>query len=132
MRVPGHEKLTRYISNHRLYDKDPKKNPKKPKYRAFIPQSKSPEEISVYRISSLEDSEIWKIGTEHVSSKIIARADFGADVVDEYNLEVVADTQVHELHANIQPIPLDKEDRDVILRALALASKLVFRPPEDT
>ncbi len=132
MNVPRCEKLTRFINDDELYYK----KTLKVKYRAFIPQSKSPEEISVYRISSLieEDSKVWEIGKKYVKGprEIIARVDFLADVVYEHNLEVVADTQVHELHANIQPIPLNKEDRDVILRALALASKLVFRPPEDS
>ena len=132
MKVPRDEKLTHFINDDRLYYK----TTLKVKPRAFIPQSKSPEEISVYRISSLieEDSKVWEIGKKYVKGprEIIARADFLADVVYDNNLEVVEDTQVHELHANIKPIPLDKEDRDVILRALALASKLVFRPPEDT
>ena len=68
--------------------------------------------------------------------EIIARADFMADVVYKFNhkygLEVVADTQVHKLHANIKPLPLDKDDRDEILRELALASKLEIMPIEDT
>lgn len=132
MSVPGHELLTHFINDDDNYYK----KTLKVKYRAFIPQSKSPGEISVYRISSLieEDSKVWEIGKKYVKGprEIIARADFLADIVYEHNLEVVPDTQVHELHANIKPIPLDKENRDVILRTLALASKLVFRPPEDT
>ena len=134
MNVPRHEKLTHFINDEDNFYSDNITV----KYRAFIPQSKSPQEISVYRISSLigEESKVWEIGKNYVEKeaprKIIARADFFAYVVYEHDLEVVENTQVHELHANIQPIPLDREDRDVILRALALASKLVFRPPEDT
>lgn len=132
MNVPGHEKLTRFISD----DKHFSKQNKTVKYRAFIPQKRSPQELSVYRISSLteEDSKVWEIGKEYVQGprEIIARADFLADVVYENNLEVVADTQVHELHANIKPLPLKREDRDEILRELALASDLVIMPPEDT
>ena len=81
-----------------------------------------------------KDSKVWKIGKEYVQGtrKIIARADFLADVVYENNLEVVAHTQVHELHANIKPLPLDRADRDEILRELALASDLEIMPPEDT
>ena len=130
MNVPRHEKLTRYISDDKHFSKENKRVT----YRAFIPQKRSPQELSVYRISSLteDDSKVWKIGKEHVSSKIIARADFLADVVYEHNLEVVAETQVYELHANIKPLPLEREDRDEILRALALASDLEIMPPEDT
>ena len=132
MKVPRDEKLTHFINDDKLYYK----KTKKVKYRAFIPQSKSPEEISVYRISSLieEDSKVWEIGKKYVKGprEIIARADFLANIVYENNLKVIAETQVHELHANIKPLPLEKEDRDVILRALALASGSVIMLPEDT
>ncbi|MCE2400353.1 hypothetical protein J4G08_05635 [Candidatus Poribacteria bacterium] len=50
------------------------------------------------------------------------------EIVYENNLIVIADTQVHELHANIMPLPIDKVDRDEILRELALASELVPIP----
>ena len=132
MNVPRCEKLTRYISDDKHFSKENKRV----KYRAFIPQKRSPQELSVYRISSLidEDSKIWELGKEHVQGQheIIARADFWADVVYKNNLEVIAATQVHELHANIKPLPLERADRDEILRDLALASELVIMPPEDT
>ena len=136
MKVSRDEKLTHFINDRDDYYKDTLK----PKYRAFIPQTKSPEEISVYRISSLigEDSKVWEIGKKYVKGprEIIARADFMADVVCKFNhkygLEVVPDTRDHELHANIKPIPLNKEDRDVILRELALASGKIIMRPEDT
>ena len=132
MNVPRNEKLTRFISAKSGFSV---KN-KTVSYRAFIPPKKNPQEISVYRISSLteEESKVWEIGREYVQgeSQIKARADFLADVVYENNLEVIADPQVHELHANIKPVPVNKEDRDEILRELALASELVIIPPEDT
>ena len=102
------------------------------KYGAFIPPSKS-EEISVYRISSLSDSEVWEIGREYVETKdrrIKARADFLAEHVYKNNLEVIPDTQPHELHANITPFPADKKARQNIARKLALVSELVILPIE--
>ena len=102
------------------------------KYGAFIPPSKS-EEISVYRISSLSDREIWEIGREYVETKdrrIKARADFLAARVYENNLEVIPDTQPHELHANITPFPTDRSARQNIARKLALVSELVILPTE--
>lgn len=104
------------------------------KYGAFIPPKKSPGEISVYRTSSLTESEVWAIGEEYVKRgdrTIKARADLSAgDVydIDFINLEVIPDTQPHELHANIVPIPIDREDRDEVLRELACLSKLVIAP----
>ncbi len=126
MNVSPDEKLTRFISSKKNFSI----KKKTVSYRAFIPQKKSPQEISVYRISTLTEDEnkVWEIGREYVQGeqKIKARADFLAKVVYENDLIVIADTQVHELHANILPLPIDKEDRDEILRELALASELVL------
>lgn len=104
------------------------------KYGAFIPQKSSPKEISVYRTSSLTEIQVWAIGEKYVkrgNRTIKARADLSAgDVydIDFINLEVIPDTQPHELHANIVPIPIDREDRDEVLRELACLSKLVIAP----
>lgn len=130
MNVPPDEKLTRFISSKSGLTN----GKKKVSYRAFIPPKKSPQEISVYRISTLieDENKVWEIGREYVQGeqKIKARADFLAKVVYENNLIVLADTQVHELHANIMHLPINREDRDEILRELALASELVLIPPE--
>ena len=132
MNVSRDEKLTRFISSKRNFSVENKTV----SYRAFIPQKSRPQELSVYRISSLtdEESKVWEIGREYVQGEntIKARADFGVCVVYENNLKVIAETQVHELHANIKPIPVKREDRDEILRDLAIASELVIIPPEDT
>ena len=130
MNVPPDEKLTRFISSKKNFSIEKKTV----SYRAFIPQKKSPQDISVYRISTLTENEgkVWKIGREYVQgeNEIKARADFLAQVVYENNLIVIADTQVHKLHANIMPLPINREDRDEILRELALSSELVLTPPE--
>ncbi len=126
MHVPPDEKLARFISSKKNFSIEKKTV----SYRAFIPQKKSPQDISVYRISTLieDENKIWEIGRKYVQgeNEIKVRADFLAEVVYENNLIVVADTQVHELHANIMPLPINREDRDEILRELALASELVL------
>ena len=128
MNVPPNEKLTRFISSKSGFSIQKKEV----SYRAFIPPRKNPQEISVYRIDTLTENEAWEIGREYVQGEntIKARADFLAKVVYENNLRVVEDKRVHELHANIRSLPLDKEDRDEILRELALASELVLIPSE--
>lgn len=130
MNVPPDEKLTRFISSKSGFSIAKKEV----SYRAFIPPKKNPQELSVYRISTLieDENKIWEIGREYVQGEqtIKARADFLAEVVYENNLKVVADTQVHKLHANIMSLPTNREDRDGILRELALASKLVPIPTE--
>ena len=128
MNVPPDEKLTRFISSKNGFSIAKKIV----SYRAFVPPKKNPQEISVYRISTLTENKIWEIGREYVQgeNEIKARADFLAEVVYENGFIVSADMQVHELHANIMPLPINKEDRDEILRELALASELVLIPPE--
>ena len=91
MNVPPDEKLTRFISSKSGFSIAKKEV----SYRAFIPPKKNPQELSVYRISTLieDENKIWEIGREYVQGEqtIKARADFLAEVVYENNLKVVAD-----------------------------------------
>ncbi len=130
MNVPPAERLTRFIFSKSHFSVENKKV----KFQAFIPPSNS-EDLSVYRISGLSDSEVWAIGREYVQRKerlIKARADFLAEVVEvayENHLTVIPDTAPHKRHANITPFPADKIARNRIARKLALASQLVIMPP---
>ena len=135
MNVPPDEKLTYFISSRTGFSIEKREV----KARAFSPSKKSPNELSVYCISSLTENEVWEIGKRYVEGKIKikARADFPASIFyenqffQEKNIKVLSAPHPHELHANITPIPVDKEDRDEIFRELALISELVVRP-EDT
>ena len=126
MNVPPDEKLTRFIfskSHFSIVNKTVK-------FKAFIPPSNSAD-ISVYRIASLSDSEVWAIGRKYVEiggRRLKARADFLAEQVYGNHLEVIPDAQPHARHANITPFPADRRTRDRIARKLALASKLVIMP----
>ena len=129
MHVARGETLT-----HFLYSKEFSPQSGTIRYRAFTPPKTSPEQISVYCISSLSEDEIWEIARKYVQGqrKIEARADFLSDVVyDQDNLKVIFDPNPHELHANITPIPIDREERDEILREFAKTSKLEIMPPEE-
>ena len=132
MDIRRDERLTRFIFSKKSGFSTERREVK---YGAFIPPQKtSPEEISVYRTSSLTETEVWEIGREYVKRgdrTIKARADLLAgDVydIDFINLNVTPDTQPHELHANIVPIPIDREDRNEVLRELARISTLVMAP----
>ena len=127
MNFSGGEKLTRFIFSRRHFSKEKKIV----KYAAFVPPPDS-EDLSVFRISSLSDSDVWTIGQEYVQGErtLRARADLSAEVVYENHLTVIPDTTPHALHANITPFPADKNARDRIARNLALASELVIMPPE--
>ncbi|MCE2441242.1 MAG: hypothetical protein J4F39_17695 [Candidatus Latescibacteria bacterium] len=122
---PG-EKLARFI----FYNRQFSVMNRVVKFGAFIPPSNS-DQISVYRISTLADGEVWAIGREYVETekrRIKARADFLAQQVYENDLNVIPDTQPHELHANITPFPANKSERQSIARKLALLSDLVLMP----
>ena len=127
MNVPHDEKLARFIFSKKHFASE--KNIVK--YGAFIPDSNS-EDLSVFHISGLSESEVWCIGRRHVQGtrRLKARADFCAKFVYENNLKVILDRVGHERHANVTPIPLDKRARDRFARKLALASQLVIMPTE--
>lgn len=132
MNISPDEKLTYFISSKSGYAR----TKKEVKARAFVPTKKGPNELSVYRISSLTENQIWEIGRIYVQDKITikARADFSARIFYENqffcerNIKVIPAPHPHELHANITPIPPDIEDRDEIFRELALFCDLVMRP----
>ena len=130
MNVRPDERLTRFIFSKQHFSVVNQRV----KYAALIPPKKSPEEISVYRTSSLTESQVWEIGREYVKRgdrTIKARADLLAgDVyeIDFIDLKVIPDTRPHHLHANIVPIPVVREDRDEVLKELACVSTLVMAP----
>lgn len=132
MNISPDEKLTYFISSRSGFA--PTK--KEVKARAFYPTKESPNELSVYRISSLTENQVWEIGKEYVERniRIKARADFSASIFYENqfflerNIKVIPDPHPHELHANITPIPTIIEDRDEIFDELALLCELVVRP----
>lgn len=136
MSVPSDEKLTYYINSKSGFSKERMEV----SYRAFYPTKKRPTELSVYRISTLiaNEDKIWEIGRKYVEGnrKIKARADFSASIFYENdfflkrNIKVISTPNSHELHADIIPIPINKEDRDELFRVLAPLCELVIRPED--
>lgn len=132
MNISPDEKLTYFINSKSGFAR----TKSEVKARAFVPTKESPNELSVYRISSLTESQIWEIGRIYVERKIKikARADFPVSIFYENqlfcekNIKVIPAPQPHELHANITPIPTNIEDRDEIFRELALFCELVMLP----
>lgn len=134
MSIPPDEKLTYFISAKTGFSIENKEV----KSRAFRPTKKSPNELSVYRISSLSENQVWEIGKKYVEDKIKikARADFPVSIFYENHLFREKDIKVtsapysHELHANITPIPVNKEDQKEIFDELVLFCELVVRPTD--
>ncbi|RKU31384.1 hypothetical protein C6497_02505 [Candidatus Poribacteria bacterium] len=128
MNISSGEKLTRFIrfSNQFSQVKG------EVRYRAIIPPKNS-ENLSVFQISlptELSDSEVWKIGFDHVQRggiPIKARAELFVRDVTACNLKVILD-EPPPRHANITPFPADNRARQSIARKLASVSKLVVLP----
>lgn len=119
--VSPEENLTRYIlqkSHFSILHK-------KVKYAAFMPLPHG--ETSVFRISNLSDSEIWKIGDIEVAQKrggpLLGRADISVFQVLNKNLKVVPDN-IPPRHANIIGWPEEKSEQKLIAMELAENAQL--------
>ncbi len=123
--VSEQEKLSRFIFSRSHFS--PTKG--EVKFGAFIPP-KGSKDLSVYRISTLDDEAIWEIGLTEVqrAQGLKARADLLAKVVFDIGLEVVPETSTHALHANITPWSDDEVERKSLATELALKSRLVIFP----
>ena len=84
MNISPDEKLTYFINSKSGFAR----TKKEVKARAFVPTKESPNELSVYRISSLTESQVWEIGRTYVERKIKikARADFSVSIFYENQL----------------------------------------------
>lgn len=118
--------LARFIFSRQHYS--PQKNAVK--YGAFLPVRNSETsilEVSVFRISSLQDDEIWRIGEREVAQKsgrtLRARADITVSGVQDKQLRVDLD-DVPLRHVNITGWPEEKSEQISIAINLAADSLL--------
>lgn len=88
------------------------------RYSAFIP----PEDkrLSVFRISGLQEAEIWGIGEGLRQQQLQGRADIKAEIAIEIGFGIEAD-DIPPRHANIIGWP--DEASEVKLKAMELAEK---------
>ncbi|MDP2168139.1 MAG: hypothetical protein Q8J64_07400 [Thermodesulfovibrionales bacterium] len=116
--VAPHETLARYIySKHHYRSSD-----HTVKYAAFVPP-KDNRRLSIFRISSLPENEIWAIGKNLRQQSLLGRADIKALDVFQIGLSIDPDnTPPH--HANITDWP--SEDSAIKLKAIELAEKARF------
>ena len=123
-RVKSEEPLARYIlekSYHRSSD-----NTVKP-HAFMLPTGK--DEISVFRIISLSETDIWQIGITYVSEKrgmpLLGGAELIANDVTSLGLDVKPDPVPHPRHANITGFPRgDSEKTRMFAVELAARSTL--------
>lgn len=122
--IDPNEEITRYIfeKTHFASSKG------RVKYSAFLPKKRK---TSVFRISKLEEQEIWDIGIEYVSKErnipLLARGDIFVSVVLNNSLSVAPDTEKHAKHANIIDWPDNKGDQMLIAKQLEPKAKLKLR-----
>lgn len=123
------EWLTRYILSDRYYSA----STNTVKYRAFMP-IRNPDtsvlETSVYRISSLEDHEIWSIGetveSQRPGRRLHGRADVILSAVIDQDLNVDPDDSPSR-HANIRGWPEEQSKQRLIALKVAAESQLRLR-----
>lgn len=120
--IPQSEQLTRYILHKSNYSP----TIGRVKYNTFMPDKNS--ETSVYRIASLDTTEIWNIGKNFVSKKrerpLLGRADILTSDVLAVRLNVQPDPKPHPLHANIIGWPEEQSERKLIAIELAANAQL--------
>jgi hypothetical protein len=122
--IDSNERITRYIFERTHFAP----STGRVKYSAFLPKKRK---TSVYRISKLEEQEIWDIGIEYVSKErnmpLLARGDILAAVVLDNSLGIVPDTAKHPKHANIIDWPDNKEEQMLIAKQLEPHAKLILK-----
>jgi len=117
------ETLARYIT-------DPKQirpSDNTIRHYAFMPP-KVTKRLSVYYVSNITETEIWKIGNDYVApsrGKIIARADLNSRVVYETELSVDLTGKPHPRHADI--VGWSEEPGKTKLQAMKLAGAAISR-----
>ena len=126
------ESVTRFTFSNSQIDF----NKNKLKYTAFIPPKQYPNEISVFRNSTLTEDETWGIGSKLVEMRekpLLGRGDLLVSEIIQIksesmgNLKVEKETSSHELHANIMNIPTNKPERKLVALKLSEISNLVVR-----
>ena len=116
------ETLTRFImqKNHVPADASLKHNP-------FMPPPTG--RLSIYAISSVDETEIWSIGVTHVAAvrekPLHGRADFNSRGVYDLGLKIEMVPDPHPLHAEI--VGWDPASTETRLIALKLAAQATFR-----
>jgi hypothetical protein len=108
------ETLARYIYSRNHY----RSSDHTVKHSAFIPPKDK--RLSIFRISSLSESEIWSIGGTLRAQSLLGRADIKALSIWETGLSIDPD-DTPPRHANIVGWP--NEDSAIMLKAIELAEK---------
>jgi len=117
------ELISRYIFNKKYFKK--KHGKATIFYSAFLPLAKD-NKTSVFRISNLNEDEIWDIGKNHVGKyrkeSLKARADIDLiKILDagDKELSIIEEKSTHDLHADLVRWPSEKDKQLAIALDIA-------------
>lgn len=120
--VSADENITRFI-NQKAYFRS---NDGTVRHNAFMPNHDG--EVSVYRISGIDDSEVYAIGTEYFAEitgkPLMGRADIIVSEVFKHDLRVQSHQDPHPRHANICGYPDEKPEQKLVAIELAAEAQL--------
>ena len=120
--VSAEENITRFI-NQKTYFRS---SDGTVRHNAFIPSPSG--EVSVYRTTGINDSEIYQIGNEFFADitgkPLMGRADIVASEIAKRELRIEPDEEPHPRHANICGYPDEKSRQKLI--AVELAAEAVL------
>lgn len=122
MIIGSNERLSRFLFDKKHFAT----SEYRVKHTAFMPPNTL--RVSVYRSSTMNESEVWTIGDQFVApargKQVLGRADLSAAHVVEASLSVEPETTPHPLHADLTGWTADRLQQRVT--ALKLASKAVL------
>lgn len=106
----------------------------KVKYKAFMPNRHG--ETSVFRISGLDENDIFDLGRKYVAapqnSPLDARADLLVRKILKFDLKIEPQPDPHPRHASIINWPQDVEDqRDIAFELAAEAGNVLLDPERE-
>jgi hypothetical protein len=114
------DKIARYIFERDWLRSNPIK------HNVFMPNSKYPNEISVFLVTECSEESIWDIGSRiRTDKEVLARADLKVAEVQKIAngmggfLQVLVDGVGHPKHANIKAVPSEKSLMRVVATELA-------------
>ena len=120
--VSAEENITRFINQKAYFRSDDVTV----RHNAFMPNRDG--EVSVYRITGIDDSEIYAIGTEYFAEitgkPLMGRADIIVSEILKHDLRIQPHQDPHPRHANICGYPDEKSERKLVAIELAAGAQL--------
>jgi hypothetical protein len=120
------EEITRYVTQKSYF----RPSDNTVRHNAFMPPKNN--QLSVYRTTNVEPSEVWAIGDQYVAvllqQDLIAKAVLNSRIIYDCGLVIEDDPIPHERHANIVGWQTAPTETRLIAMKLAAAATLVRRP----